>query len=89
MAKNSEYEIRITKTAQKQLDKLPIPIADTLIAAILDLAKDPRPPGCKKLKGRTGYRIRQGDYRIIYDIHDKVLTIEIIAIGHRKDIYDW
>lgn len=88
MAKNIEYEIRITKTAQKQLDKLPGSTAEILIAAILELSYNPRPTGCKKLKGRDGYRIRRGNYRIIYDIYDQILTIEVIAIGHRKDIYE-
>jgi hypothetical protein len=46
------------------------------------------PPGCKKLKGRDGWRIRQGNYRIIYDIFDEILVVEIVAVGHRKDIYN-
>ncbi len=61
------YAIRIKKTAQKQLDKLSSQVADVLIQAIYELAIDPRPPGCKKLKGRNAYRIRKGDYRIILD----------------------
>jgi mRNA interferase RelE/StbE len=52
------------------------------------LADDPRPKGCKKLKGRDGYRIRTGNYRIIYEIFDTELLIDVIAIGHRKDIYE-
>lgn len=83
-----DFEIRITKTAQKQLDKLPDSIATMLGAIILALAANPRPNGCKKLKGRDGYRIRKGDFRIIYDIYDRILVIEIIAVGNRKDIYD-
>lgn len=83
-----DYEIRITSTAQKQLDKLQNSVARPIIQAILTLAKNPRPPGCQKLKGREGYRIRKGDYRIIYDVFDKVLIVEIIAVGNRRDIYD-
>lgn len=83
-----EYQIRITKTAQKQLDKLSDPVANTIIEAIKILSLNPRPGGCKKLKGRSGYRIRQGDYRIIYDIYDKLLVVEVIALGNRKDIYE-
>ncbi len=83
-----EYTIFITKTAQKQLTKLPYDVAEMLLSAIQSLADDPRPPGCKKLKGRDGYRIRQGDYRIIYDIFDHILVVDIIAVGHRKDIYE-
>jgi len=51
------------------------------------LATNPRPPGCKKLKGRNGYRIRLADYRIIYEILDKALIIDVINLGHRKEIY--
>lgn len=83
-----EYSLVITKTAQKQLDKLTDNIAEPLIEAIQNLASEPRPHGYIKLRGREGYRIRKGDYRIIYDIIDNTLTIEIIALGHRKDIYD-
>ena len=83
-----EYQIQITKTAQKQLDKISDSVAGILIEAIDDLAVNPRPHGCKKLKGRDGYRIRKGDFRIIYDIYDNILTIEVIAIGNRRDIYE-
>ncbi len=82
------YQIQIRKTAQKQLDKLPDEIADILLDAIEVLAENPRPKGCKKLKGRSGFRIRKGDYRIIYDIYDSILIVDIIAVGHRRDIYD-
>ncbi len=82
------HQIQIRKTAQKQLDKLPDDIADTLLDAIETLAENPRPKGCKKLKGRSGFRIRKGDYLIIYDVYDNVLIIDIIAVGHRRDIYD-
>ncbi|MGF7214960.1 mRNA interferase RelE/StbE [Spirosoma lacussanchae] len=84
----AEYAIVLTRTAQKQLDKLPDSVAETLLDAIELLAADPRPDGCKKLKGRAGYRLRKGDYRIIYDIHDDVLTVNVIGVGHRRNIYD-
>jgi len=83
-----EYIISITKTAQKQLNKLPDSVEGLLIEAIQELAINPRPNGCKKLKGRDGYRVRKGDFRIIYDIYDKELVIQIIAVGNRKDIYE-
>ena len=82
------YKISLTKTAQKQLDKLPNNVAMPIIEAIEKLATNPRPSGCKKLKGRDGYRIRKGDYRIIYDIYDEELVIDVIALGHRKEIYE-
>lgn len=83
-----EYTIFITKTAQKQLNKLPNDVAEMLLVFIQTLGADPRPPGCKKLKGRDGYRVRQGDYRITYDIFDNVLVVDVIAVGHRKNIYE-
>jgi mRNA interferase RelE/StbE len=82
------YNITLSKTAQKQLDKLSDNIADPILEAIAVLANNPRPNGCKKLKGRDGYRIRQGDYRIIYDIFDNTLTIDVVTVAHRKDVYD-
>ena len=82
------YKISITKFAKKQLDKLPDKVADVLIEAIYKLADNPYPFGHKKLKGRDGYRIRSGDYRIIYEILNEELIVTVIAIGHRKDIYN-
>ena len=84
----ADYTVLLTRTAQKQLDKLPESVADTLLEAIELLAIDPRPDGCKKLKGRLGYRIRKGNYRILYDVQDAVLIVEVIAIGHRSAIYE-
>lgn len=82
------YKISLTTTAQKQLDKLPDNIALPIIEAIKNLSNNPRPNGCKKLKGRNGYRIRKGDYRIIYDIFDRELLVDVIALGHRREIYE-
>ncbi len=56
-------------------------------SALLDLQKNPRPAGAKKLKGRDGWRIRIGDYRVIYEIHDRILQIIVIQIGHRREVY--
>ena len=82
------YQIAIKKSAIKSLAKIPNPYFSNIKSAIYDLANDPRPKGCKKLKGREAFRIRVADYRIIYEISDTVLSIEVIAIGHRKDIYE-
>ena len=70
------------------MDKIPSQIATKLFDLIQSLATIPRSPGCKKLKGRDGFRIRKGDFRIINDVYDKLLIIEVIAVGDRKDIYD-
>jgi mRNA interferase RelE/StbE len=83
-----KYTITISKVAQKQLDKLSDKHVASILESIAALASNPRPSGVKKLKGREGYRIRKGDYRIIYDIHDYILVVDVIAIGHRKDIYE-
>ena len=83
-----DYTILLTSKAQKQLDKLSDKIAEPIINTISALEKNPRPSGCKKLKGRDGYRVRSGNYRIIYDIIDKQLIIDIITIAHRKDVYE-
>ncbi len=83
------YEVLLSKTARKKLIILPLFIHNKIIEDISSLSLEPRPPGCKKLKGfKSSYRIRVGDYRIIYEIEDKALHILVIAIGHRKDIYE-
>jgi mRNA interferase RelE/StbE len=82
------YRLVIDRYAEKQLAKISPPDFNRIVKAINDLADNPRPNGYKKLTGRTGYRIRIGNYRIIYTIEDKILTIFVIDIGHRKNIYD-
>ena len=81
------YTILLTKKAQKQIDKLTNNIADPIIEAIASLENEPRPNGSIKLKGRESYRIRVGNYRVIYEIQDEELIVDVIALGHRKDIY--
>ncbi len=81
------YNVRIERKAQKQLAKISEPYYTKIKNAILDLAKDPKPSGCKQLKGRQSYRIRVGQYRIIYEIQQELLLVDVIAVGHRKDIY--
>ncbi|NPA36166.1 MAG: type II toxin-antitoxin system RelE/ParE family toxin [Chlorobi bacterium] len=82
-----DYKVYLTKKAQKQLDKIPDKEVASVLERIQNLSSNPRPSGVKKLKGRNGYRIRQGNYRIIYEIFDDMLLIDVIAIGHRKEIY--
>lgn len=82
------YRIDYAKSVDKDFRKLPKKIADRIAASIDKLAANPRPPGCVKLVGfDSEYRIRVGDYRIIYQINDNVLVILVLEIGHRKDIY--
>jgi len=68
------------------LDKIPNPIVKPILTAIEALSNNPHPNGYKKLNGREGYRIRSGNYRIVYSIHDNKLVVEVIDLGHRKDI---
>lgn len=82
------YQVVIEKQAQKQLSKISPPDYNKIVAALKELASNPRPYGYKKLKGRPGYRVRVGDYRIIYLIEDNILTVFVLTIGNRKDIYD-
>ena len=82
------YSIQIKKSALKELYKLPKDISRQVAKDINKLATNPRPPGCKKLKGADNlYRIRSGNYRIVYQIFDKVLLVLVVLIGDRKDIY--
>ncbi len=69
------------------MGKIDEPYYTKIKKGILALAANPRPKGYTKLKGRSGYRIRIGDYRIIYEIIDNLLRVEVIELGHRKDIY--
>ena len=81
------YSINITRRAQKELSKLPLNIQEKVITNIKKLSKDPFPNLCKKLSGRDAWRIRVGSYRVIYEVYKEELSIIIILIGHRKDIY--
>ena len=82
------YTIALKKRAIRALELINEPYYTKIKEAIYGLAYTPRPPGCIKLKGRDGYRIRVADYRIIYDIFDDLLLVEVIDLGHRKDIYE-
>ena len=83
------YEIRFKKSALKEFEKLPLNLQQNLAVDIAHLAGTPRPIGCKKLKGTKNiWRIRNGDYRIIYSVEDHILMIEVIKIGHRREVYE-
>jgi len=86
--KKPEYTVLILPSAQKQLNKLPNAIATRIEDKMMELGEDPRPPSCKKLKGREAWRIRIGDYRVIYEINDGRLIVTIITIGHRREVYE-
>ncbi|NEU08886.1 type II toxin-antitoxin system RelE/ParE family toxin [Flavihumibacter sp. R14] len=81
------YKVVIRKKAIKVLEEINEPYYSKIKAAIYSLADVPRPQGYKKLKGRDAFRIRVADYRIIYEVNDEILLIDVIALGHRRDIY--
>lgn len=81
------YKVRIERKALKKLMDIPEPYYSNIKAAILELGNNPRPNGFLKLKGRDAFRIRVNSYRIIYEIHDSILLIDVIDLGHRKNIY--
>ena len=85
----SDYKIIVTRSAQKELNSLSTQISSRIESKINSLVNNPRPSGCRKLKGRLNrWRIRVGDYRVIYSIDDKNLTIKILEVGHRREIYE-
>ena len=81
------YQVQISNKAAKSLEKLPDGAYERVREAIGGLAINPRPTGCKKLKGRSGYRIRVGDYRVVYEIEGDKLVVLVLDIGHRWEIY--
>ena len=84
----AKYEILFRQSVlKKDLSGLPKNDARKIIETIRSLADNPRPPGVMKLSGREQYRVRQGDYRIVYSIQDQELTVWIVQVGHRRDVY--
>ena len=82
------YQVQISPAALRQLRKLDPSAKRRIQAAIELLSNEPRPSGAKKLVGGEGeWRVRTGDYRIVYEIHDNVLLVLVLAVGHRRDIY--
>jgi mRNA interferase RelE/StbE len=78
----------VSPSAQRQIRKLPQRQRDRVNARLLELERDPRPQGVKKLSGEKNvYRIRIGDYRALYSIEDEILFVLVIEVGHRRDIY--
>ncbi len=82
------YRVEILRRAAKSLAKLPGRDYERVRDAIRALESEPRPPGCKKLVGRDGWRVRVGRYRVIYEIADVIRVVTVLDVGHRKDIYE-
>ncbi|MBO9482276.1 type II toxin-antitoxin system RelE/ParE family toxin [Salinisphaera sp. G21_0] len=84
----SQYELRWKRSALKELQKLPATTVSRLVALAESLVDQPYPSGCCKLAGTEHtYRVRAGNYRLVYLVHNGQLIIEIVRVGHRKDIY--
>lgn len=82
------YRIEIKRSAAKEIQAIGRKKdRQRVVARIGSLASDPRPPGCTKVSGQDAYRVRQGEYRIVYTVADDVLTVEVVKVGHRRDVY--
>jgi len=81
------YKLLIRRAAQKELAALPVEVFDKIESAILKLSADPRPRGSKKLTGRDGWRIRVGNYRVVYEVDDSDHSVTILHVGHRRYVY--
>jgi mRNA interferase RelE/StbE len=81
------YRVYFRASVEKDFASIPKSDLKKILQRIKTLAEDPRPSGCEKLTGQERYRVRQGRYRIIYSIQDRELTVWVVKVGHRKDIY--
>jgi len=83
----ASYRLLVKPSAVKEIEALPRQDRPRIVARISSLARDPRPPGSEKLAGRERYRLRQGDYRILYEIQDLDLVVVVVKAGHRREVY--
>jgi len=81
------YTVRLKPSADRVLGKLSRELQGRILAKLDQLAEDPHPPGAEKLDGEPGYRVRVGDYRVVYDILHEEVTVLVIRIGHRREVY--
>ena len=83
----ANYKIVFKRSVAKDLRPIPNQNVKRILKRIDELAHDPRPPGSEKLTGAEKYRVRQGNYRILYTIEDQIITVTIVKVGHRRDVY--
>lgn len=83
------YAVLLKRSVEKELDRLPRKTHDAVVEHLRPLAENPRPSGVKKLHGREAYRIRIGDYRVLYTIDDRKKIVEVISVAHRREVYRW
>jgi len=81
------YIVKLKRSAEKELDRLPEKLYDRIIASLLALKENPYPAGVKKLQGREGHRIRVGNYRILYVVDESRKVIDVFSIADRKEVY--
>lgn len=81
------YEVKYARNAQKELKKLPALAQKRILVALLKLAQNPRKGNVRPMVGSTAWRLRVGDYRVVYDIYDHEIVVLILRIAHRKDVY--
>lgn len=81
------YRVEIKKSAAKEIERLPRKDMKAVLDKIETLSENPRPHDCKKLSAQEKYRVRCGDYRILYSIEDDILIVFVVKVGHRKDVY--
>ena len=81
------YLVTLKRSAEKELARLPGEIHDRVIERLIALQGNPRPAGARKLRGREGYRIRIGDYRVLYIVNDSERRVEVFSVAHRRDVY--
>ncbi|ATG51366.1 plasmid stabilization protein [Brachybacterium vulturis] len=81
------YAVRIASAAGRQIRRLPRDGQERVAAVLVLLADEPRPPASKKLTGRDAWRVRTGNWRVIYEIHDDELLVLVVAAGNRRDVY--
>jgi mRNA interferase RelE/StbE len=81
------YQVLIKRSAEKELAALPVRAKERIDQRLLKLESDPRPRGVKKLQGQESYRLRVGDYRVLYSVDDQARQVMVYAVGHRRDIY--
>ena len=82
-----KFEVQATQSAAKALNRLPKEVRERVLDALVVLEGQPRPPGAKKLVNRPAWRIRVGDYRVLYEILEEKVVILVVEIGHRREIY--
>ena len=84
----ARYNLRIKPSAVREIEAIPLKrVRQRIVQRIRSLADDPRPAGCEKLSGKERYRVRQGQYRIVYSIDDRELVIYVVKAGHRSSLY--